>query len=142
MNRDAYDITVIHPIMKAGVAALTADMATRRFKIEDGRQFFLAPFEGFRHPLRQYHLLTRTKSTKAGPWQSAHQYGLAVDFAGRVIHEDGIIPPNSWNWDEVPEIAWKELARRASVHGLAVPIAWDKGHVQHPLFAKIRAILG
>lgn len=139
MNRETYDLAALHPVMKIPAMTLAAEMGTRRFKLEDGRQGFLAPFEGFRHPLRQHYLLTRAKSTKAGPWQSAHQYGMAMDFAGRFVDEQGNVLVNSWNWDDVPESAWVELKRRAAIVGLDVPIAWDKGHVEHPRWRAVRA---
>ncbi|KAB7769657.1 M15 family metallopeptidase [Xanthomonas maliensis] len=37
--------------------------------------------EGFRSPERQAELMSGGKATRAGAWQSCHQYGLAVDAA-------------------------------------------------------------
>lgn len=137
MNREPYDVAFLHPVMQGPAAALALAMRTKLFKAESGEQFVLHPFEGFRHPRRQHYLLTATKSTKAGPWQSAHQYGLAVDFAGLVVDEGNAVIPNSWTW-EVPRTGWVELKRVAAAFGLDVPIAWDQGHVQHPRFDLVR----
>ena len=49
------------------------------------------PFEGLRTNERQAFLLTQG-TTKAGPWRSAHNYGLAVDYVPWV---DG-----KWSWDD------------------------------------------
>lgn len=58
--------------------------------------------------------------TKAGPGESWHQYGLALDavpvFSGKTIWDDD---HEAWWW-------YHELARR---NGL-VPLSWEKPHVQ------------
>lgn len=91
----------------------------------------ILPFETYRTPSRQEWLLVHTQSTKAPPWSSSHQYGLAVDF---VPYVEG-----QWSWQEQPEI-WKFLAEEAARVGLRVPYAWDKVHVEHPLFLRWRAV--
>lgn len=89
-------------------------------------------FEGYRSPMRQHQLnLDTDKVTKAGAWQSAHQYGLAADFAGRSIDK------RDWTWAK--DLQWEFLKREAERVGLAVPIVWDRGHVMHPGFNAIRA---
>lgn len=134
-QREPFALNVLHPKMMGPITDLARAMRT----IHIGG-YVLEPFEGFRHPQRQYDLLARTKNTKAGPWQSSHQYGLAVDFAGlRII--DQMILPGSWAWDQVPEALWLRLKREAVRFGLDVPIAWDRGHVEHPLFADYRKLL-
>lgn len=130
-DRIPFAVEHLHPEMVGPIRRLIATMLTK-----DIGGYVLSPFEGYRSPVRQYHLLTRTKNTKAGPWQSAHQYGLAVDFAGLRIEQDGLIVPGSWAWDQVPKHLWETLKREAIREGLDVPIAWDRGHVIHPLITK------
>lgn len=85
-------------------------------------------FEAFRHPARQAWLLENTTSTKAGPWQSAHQYGLAVDLVPR--------PAGKWSWDA--GIHWDLMKKAAVSHGLRVPISWDKAHVEDARWPNVR----
>lgn len=57
----------------------------------------VAPFETYRSPERQLELYSQgrdtpgRKVTNAKPWQSFHQYGLAVDL----VFKDG----KKWSWD-------------------------------------------
>lgn len=140
MNREPYDITALHPKMRGPIFALTEAIGKLRYPSQSsGFHIRLYPFEGYRHPLRQNYLRTVTKTTKAGPWQSAHQYGLAVDFAGRLVEDDTGLLVNSWTW-ELRDEAWSDLKRYARSEGLDVPIAWDRGHVVHPLFDKMMGI--
>lgn len=83
------DVALLHPVFRAAVIdvhnRLTAEGIP--FKV----------FEAFRYPERQADLYAqgRTKPgaivTKARPWTSYHQYGLAVDF---VLYENG-----KWSWE-------------------------------------------
>lgn len=85
-------------------------------------------FETFRSFERQEYLFT-TGTTKARGGQSAHNFGLAVDFVPRV-HEapdDRLI----WSWSSHHDwtflaIAAHELGLCNQTHGLR----WDKPHVQ------------
>lgn len=95
------------------------------------------PFEGFRGPVRQLDLFAKG-TTKARPWKSAHNYGLAVDFvpfvplsANRAIGE--------WSWRADHD--YKFLAATAKHCGLLVPIDWDPCHVEHPIWLKLRVIV-
>lgn len=87
--------------------------------------FGLQPFEGYRTADRQAMLL-RQGATKAGPWRSAHQWGMAVDFA--VVDQEDV----SWHWPDPDSKVWRELYHAAHDIGLVIPIKWDKGHVQSP----------
>lgn len=98
---------------------------------KDGKPLFL-PFEAYRPPERQDFLFFEEKTTKARKWTSAHQYGLAVDFVPYINGQ--------WIWD-VPDDYWTYLERCARAHGLAIPIVWDKGHVEHPAWIEVRAAL-
>lgn len=86
------------------------------------------PFEGVRSPDRQNQVFAAGTS-KARAWQSAHQYGLALDFAARKITGDARY---IWSWDAAHD--WTFLKTEAERHGLSVPIIWDKGHVEHPIW--------
>lgn len=88
------------------------------------------PFEGYRTPQRQQALFDQ-KRTKARPFQSAHQYGLAVDF---VPWFDG-----HWSWDLSHD--WDYLRRCATALGLDNSIEWDRPHVEARSFAAVRAAL-
>lgn len=97
-------------------------------------------FETFRDPARQRDLLKKRVS-KAGPWESAHQYGLAVDFVPFLNPSEAIalgerlgekVLPG-WNWNSSHDYGF--LASTAQKIGLATPIKWDPCHVQHPNFS-------
>lgn len=92
-------------------------------------QFYL-PFQGYRDPLEQINLL-KSKTSKAGPWQSAHNYGMAVDIVGWNLRD-------GWNWQPADSQDWKEVGVIAVNAGLFRPIAWDKPHVEHPLWSSIK----
>lgn len=88
-------------------------------------------FEGYRHPARQWAL--SSKVTRAGPWESAHQYGMAADFARRL--EKG------FDWT-VSSREWRILAETARECGLEVPMpGWDPGHVQLPEFRDLQSLV-
>lgn len=104
-------------------------------------QFSLEVYESFRTPHRQAYLITKA-TTKAGPWESAHQYGLALDFVPFLNTEEGralgVAP--GWYWPPAEDPIWVFLGEAAAKFGLERPISWDKPHVQHPLFNKVRKI--
>lgn len=119
INRTAVnrDIGLLHPKFGRVVANLEKRL---RADYEAGRTHTLFKlYEGFRLPDRQAYLKAQG-ATKAGPWQSAHQFGLAADF---VPLSDG-----KWSWDAGHD--WDHLARSAKVFGASVPISWDLAHVQ------------
>lgn len=89
------------------------------------------PFEGYRSPERQLFLLNVEKTTKAGPWQSAHNYGLAVDYVPVV---DG-----KWTWDGDHD--WDFLRDCATNRGLINNIRWDRPHVEHAIWHAVRSQL-
>lgn len=135
-RNETFSFDALHPKVVRQFRDLARTAATGIFTL-GGDQFRFAPFEGFRHPLRQHYLLTRTKNTKAGPWKSAHQYGVAVDFACRRVDEYG--SAHGWFWpDGAP---WQLLKLKAREAGLYIPIAWDRGHVVHPLWNEIKKII-
>lgn len=128
-RREAFSLDALHPEVRPAFERLIAMTRAHSFTLK-GRKYRFEPFEGFRHPLRQHYLLTTTSSTKSGPWESDHQYGLAVDFACFDIEEA------SFSW---PDYApWATLAGMARKAGLAIPISWDRGHVTPPWAGSVR----
>ena len=131
-SRTHFAVKDLNPKMAVAVSKMIGLTTALIFDIGGQRACF-QPFEGFRNPERQNYLLTVSKTTKAGPWESAHQYGLAVDFACRVINDNGSL--GEWCWPV--EAPWDELRRLARSVGLDIPISWDKGHVQSPIWDQI-----
>ena len=87
-------------------------------------------FEGFRSPERQRNLYAqgRTKPgsivTRAKPWSSYHQYGVAADF---VLFIEG-----KWSWDDSSSERrrwWSRLHDIAREHGLE-SLNWENPHLQ------------
>lgn len=94
------------------------------FKAGRTKSLFKA-FETYRSPERQDFLFHHMKTTKAMAYQSSHQFGLAADF---VAWHEGPLGGSYWSWSEKEDWAW--LESRAIEHGLAVPIGWDRPHVE------------
>lgn len=98
-------------------------------------QMFL-PFESYRSPARQNELLSNGKGvTRAGAWQSAHQFGLAVDFVPFLTRSGR---RNGWDWGH--DNQWGVLAQLAKAEGLLAPYDWDKAHIVHPLWKKVQKL--
>lgn len=91
------------------------------------------PFETYRHPVRQQWLKDVKKTSKAGAFESAHNFGMAVDFVAYDLDE-GV-----WSWE--PTEDWAFLKSEAERHGLLVPISWDRVHVEHPIWQILRSEL-
>ncbi len=100
------DISRLHPAIRDAVALIRKQLHSEKIPFE--------VFEAFRTPERQAELYSQgrtrpgDKVTWALPWQSMHQYGLAVDFVLKV--------GGKWSWDDSgPEAAYwtrlHELAR-------------------------------
>lgn len=93
-------------------------------------------FETYRSPMRQNELITKGV-TKAGPYESAHQFGLAIDFVPVITGTEAnllaekigerVLP--GWNWHSSHD--WEHLTKVAKRFGLTT-IDWDKPHLQHP----------
>lgn len=105
------------------VAGYKAGLTHSRFEI----------FETLRSAERQNYLFMKG-STKAREWQSAHNYGLAVDF----VAVKGISQSGSplWSWDINED--WQFLAKCADEVGLSAPISWDKPHIQSHIWDQIK----
>lgn len=96
-------------------------------------QYLLKPFEGFRSLERQLEMLGKGVS-KARPWQSPHQYGLAVDYVCTRMEGNKLV----CHWPDADHPDWKVLGEIATQLGLMRTIAWDKPHVEHPIWRSIR----
>lgn len=121
-SRDA-EWNHIHPMVRAKVKTLVERLAAENIPFQ--------VFEGFRSPERQRQLFAQGRTapgaivTRAKPWQSYHQYGLAADLVLRV---DG-----QWSWDDAgPRAAWwRRMLDLAHELGLE-SLSWEKPHVQLP----------
>lgn len=128
-DRYPFSIDDLHPKMLLPMTALLETTGWAFVFTIGSDHYIFEPFEGLRLPIRQNHLLT-TGATKARPWQSAHQYGLAVDFACHRVRKNGVAIIPEWKWPL--SAPWDQLKSRAIAAGLDVPIEWDKGHVCSP----------
>lgn len=131
-HRSEQIIRDLHPVCLQAFRKLTEDLE-RTHKDADTNWRF-APFEGLRSPVKQEELFAkRPPVTHVGAWKSPHQYGLAVDF----VPYNVVTQKFSW---EAP-VDWMILKRIAGIHGLRNAISWDKPHVEHPFWDRIRALM-
>ena len=115
------DPACLHPVFREKARALLDTLEAERLPFR--------LFEGFRSPERQHYLYAQGRTrpgaivTKARPWTSYHQYGLAGDF---VIFEQG-----AWSWDAggVNAKRWKRLAEAGRQLGLE-PLRFEAPHLQ------------
>lgn len=115
------DISVLHPQVRDAVQRTIADLQA------EGHQFEV--FEAFRMPQRQNYLFGQGRGragaiiTQAKPWESYHQYGLAVDA---VLKVNG-----KWSWDASAEYiqAWERLHAIAESYGLET-LRFERPHIQ------------
>jgi hypothetical protein len=91
-------------------------------------------FESYRDPAAQAAVFA-AKTSKAAPFESAHQFGLAADF---VPCAGGT--PGRWVWPPTADAEWDVLLRAAYSFGLTTPIWWDRPHVEHPAWAGVRRL--
>lgn len=117
----------VHPVARGKFQALADDLV-HGHRLGMTPTLF-RPFELYRSIERQRELLKKG-TTKAPPWSSAHQFGLAVDF---VKYNGG-----RWSWADAD---WDFLRKCAHARGLINDLPWDRPHVQHPLFDRVRVVL-
>jgi hypothetical protein len=89
------------------------------------------PHTGYRAPSDQ-EAAFRRGVTKARAYESAHQFGLAVDF----VPWDG----SRFVWPGRSHREWDQLRAAASARGLLNVVEWDRPHVEHRLWARVRAL--
>jgi len=119
-SRDV-DLVRVHPAVRQKFQSVLADLKAL------GHQFEI--FEAYRTPQRQAYLYAQGRTrpgpivTKAGPWQSYHQYGLAADFVLKI--------GGQWSWDTSGSLkaAWQALHAVADKYGLE-PLSWELPHLQ------------
>ena len=115
------DPASLHPVFRDKARQLLERLAAEQIPFR--------LFEGYRSPQRQQFLWEQGRSrpglivTKARPWTSFHQYGLAGDF---VLFEKG-----KWSWDarHGKDLYWKRLHEIGRALGLE-PLAWELPHLQ------------
>jgi peptidoglycan LD-endopeptidase CwlK len=115
MSEVKRDLEELHPLVRAKVKAVLADLKKAKLNFE--------VFEAYRTPERQRRLFNQGGVTKADAWQSYHQYGMAVDF---VLKENG-----QWSWDTSGGrlAQWEQMNDIGRAHGLE-PLSWEKPHLQ------------
>lgn len=118
----------VHPLAVGKFRQLDETLQ-RAYERKQTQTLFRA-FEGYRSPEKQRAAYDR-KVSRALPFMSAHQYGLAVDFVGFV---DG-----RWSWDS--QLDWAFLRLTARSIGLLTPLDWDLAHVEHPLWVRVRDVI-
>lgn len=125
-TRETFDYEKLHPKARDHFRNLSARLVDLH-KAGFVKTLFL-PFEGLRSAERQNYLFHVKKTTKAKAWQSAHNYGLAVDY---VAFENG-----EWSWADHHD--WDGLDREVANRGLFRPIKWDRPHVEHPVWHAVK----
>jgi peptidoglycan LD-endopeptidase CwlK len=123
MNGRDNDLEHLHPTVRERVKAVLAKLAAENIPFR--------VFESFRSPQRQQYLWEQGRTrpghvvTRARPWQSMHQYGLAADF---VLFENG-----NWSWDDHGDKArwWNRMDEVGRQEGLE-PLSFERPHLQLP----------
>lgn len=137
MTRLPFSYDALHPKVRQSFQLLEIRLA-EAFNAGSTPTLF-KPFEGYRPPEAQ-HALLRQKRTKAGPWQSAHNYGLAVDFVAFATREkDGTVTEHGWSWRSDHD--WDCLRECSTNRGLLNTIQWDRPHVEHSIWIAVRSHL-
>ena len=111
----------LHPSLEPALGLLRAELAKRGIQ--------LAILETVRSPERQAQLYAQGRTaggkivTYAKPYESPHQWGLAVDVKP--------IPDTAANW--------REVRHQATRIGWGLLGEWDPGHLQHPAWPRVLA---
>ena len=128
MARSA-DLSLAHPSARSDFEAL-AKRASGGLAAGSLRIPFLV-FELYRSPQDQEEAFKRGAS-QARAYTSAHQFGLAIDLVPFVN--------GKWTWDPPGgTLAWDALDKLvAEFPNLSRPISWDRPHVEHVLWNKLR----
>lgn len=136
-------ISLLHPKMRSIAEEIHQHLI--RLHEAGSLEFRFEIFETLRLPDRQADAFAR-KTSKAGPWQSAHQVGLAIDFVpylsaaqARKYTPKGGSPLPGWYWPRADHGDWDALTELAQQYDLTT-ISWDRPHLEHPLFKKIRSV--
>lgn len=122
------DMALLHPACRADFYLLAGDLQ-RDFNAKVINVLF-KPFETYRHPARQLEAFNQ-RTSRAGLYQSPHQFGLAVDF----VPWDPAT--ERWSWREGSH--WEYLRTRAHARRLLNEITWDRAHVESPHWGELKA---
>ena len=115
------DLSLLHPIIRASVVEIINQLAAESTPC--------GLFEAYRSPARQAYLYSQGRTrpgiiiTKAQPWESYHQYGLAVDIVPQ--------PYGKWDWGASGNLEhyWNRLNDLGRQFGLET-LAWERPHLQ------------
>lgn len=121
----------LHPKMRAGLVGLH-DALHRQDKGAPPK-FRYRLIEGYRSPQRQHHLFTGVETTVGREWESAHNFGLAAQFA-IVINDEEIVERSF-----ALEPAWERFEKAASRCGLLS--GGGPGYVEHCCYWHLRKLL-
>lgn len=135
-------ISALHPKMRPVAESVVENL--ERFYQSKKTEFRFQIFETLRLAARQADAKARGTS-KAGPWESAHNVGLAIDCvpylsaqqANRIRPNGSSIP--GWYWPPASHEDWDVLAEVFHAHDLNT-ISWDRPHGEHDLWTSIRAV--
>lgn len=145
------DYRMLHPKVQ-GAFQHFSDELFRLYLTGEGPCWFKA-FEGYRSPQRQLELYQTSRGdgsrvTNAKPFESAHQYGLAVDYVPFVVRDPREVKETaqettqgSWKWD-VDDSAWDWFDSQVKRAGLYRTIRWDRPHVTHLMWEQIKGRFG
>lgn len=118
----------LHPAVAGSFTSLEAAL-TAAYQ-GGSTTWWFRPFEGYRSPQRQTAAILK-RTTRARAFESAHQYGLAVDFVP-------YLEKKGYHWPDANEQQWDFLRITAKKFGLLNDISWDRPHVWHPIWDKIQ----
>ncbi len=130
-------ISALHPAIRKPVSEILETLHSEGHKFE--------VFEAWRTPhLQQKYyskgrnragrVINRSKVvTKARPWMSYHQYGLAVDLVLKTSR--------GWSWNDkgANRKKWKRMHEVAREHGLR-PLSWEQPHIQIAAIPSVREL--
>ena len=114
------DLSHLHPDFRHRVVSVQSQL--RKESVP------LRLYEGSRHPHRQALLYQRGRFgdagktvTRARPWSSFHNYGVAADF----VAWNGV----KWAWPAADDGVWKVLHDIGRKHGL-IALSFERPHLQ------------
>ncbi len=121
------DTNYLHPSFRQIAKTIEARLARDYQHGKTKTQFKV--FETYRDVRRQEYLFHYGNGvTKARGWESAHNFGFAVDF----------VPWHEGQWSWANEHDYEHLAFVATLAGARVPIKWDRVHVESLAWPGIR----